>query len=111
MEQMESWYQLLIGLARGVSVGMALALPYSCKYNSLLSLFVCLLSPTLSPTLPSSLPSGWLSPEDDPLGYVGRIDQRIEDTTGLDMSTAEQLQVSEGRHRLLVSSIGQWSVG
>ena len=37
--------------------------------------------------------SGWLSPEDDPLGYVQRIDQRIEDITGLTMSTAEQLQV------------------
>ena len=37
--------------------------------------------------------SGWLSPDDDPLGYVQRIDQRIEDITGLTMSTAEQLQV------------------
>ena len=37
--------------------------------------------------------SGWLSPQDDPLGYVSRIDQRIGDVTGLDMSTAEQLQV------------------
>ena len=37
--------------------------------------------------------SGWLSPNDDPLGYVSRIDQRIEDITGLAMSTAEQLQV------------------
>jgi prolyl 4-hydroxylase len=27
------------------------------------------------------------------LGYVDRIDRRIEDVTGLDMSTAEQLQV------------------
>ena len=38
--------------------------------------------------------SGWLSSSDDPLGYVDRIDRRIEDLTGLDMSTAEQLQVS-----------------
>ncbi len=37
--------------------------------------------------------SGWLGPEDDPLGYVTRIDQRIEDITGLTMSTAEMLQV------------------
>ena len=37
--------------------------------------------------------SGWLSSHDDPLGYVDKIDRRIEDTTGLDMSTAEQLQV------------------
>ncbi|XP_019849479.1 PREDICTED: prolyl 4-hydroxylase subunit alpha-2-like isoform X2 [Amphimedon queenslandica] len=37
--------------------------------------------------------SGWLSGSDDPLGYVDRIDQRIEDVTGLTMSTAEQLQV------------------
>lgn len=37
--------------------------------------------------------SGWLQSSDDPLGYVDRIDQRIEDLTGLDMSTAEQLQV------------------
>ena len=41
--------------------------------------------------------SGWLSPENDPLGYVTRIDQRIEDATGLTMSTAEQLQVNNGR--------------
>ena len=38
--------------------------------------------------------SGWLSPDDDELGYIGRIDQRIEAVTGLTMSTAEQLQVS-----------------
>ena len=37
--------------------------------------------------------SGWLSPADDPQGYVQRIDRRIEDITGLTMSTAEQLQV------------------
>ncbi len=37
--------------------------------------------------------SGWLSPEDDSLGYVTRIDQRVEDVTGLTMETAEQLQV------------------
>ena len=37
--------------------------------------------------------SGWLSQSDDPLGYVSRIDQRIEDVTGLTMATAEQLQV------------------
>ena len=37
--------------------------------------------------------SGWLGPEDDPLSYVSRIDQRINDVTGLDMSTAEELQV------------------
>ena len=37
--------------------------------------------------------SGWLGPEDDPLGYVSRIDQRIDDVTGLEMATAEQLQV------------------
>lgn len=37
--------------------------------------------------------SGWLSASDDPLGYVSHIDQRIEDVTGLSMSTAEQLQV------------------
>ncbi len=37
--------------------------------------------------------SGWLSSGDDPLGYVDRVDQRIEDLTGLAMSTAEQLQV------------------
>ena len=40
--------------------------------------------------------SGWLGPEDDPLGYVSRIDQRIEDATGLTMSTAEMLQVRSG---------------
>ena len=41
-----------------------------------------------------SLPcSGWLSSSDDPLGYVDRIDDRIEDFTGLTMETAEQLQV------------------
>ena len=37
--------------------------------------------------------SAWLGPSDDPLGYVKKIDQRIEDITNLDMSTAEQLQV------------------
>lgn len=37
--------------------------------------------------------SGWLSIEDDPQGIVARIDQRIEDMTGMTMSTAEQLQV------------------
>jgi prolyl 4-hydroxylase len=37
--------------------------------------------------------SGWLRADDDPQGYVTRIDQRIEDVTGLTMSTAEQLQV------------------
>lgn len=37
--------------------------------------------------------SGWLTVDDDPLGYVARIDQRIGDVTGLTMSTAEQLQV------------------
>ena len=37
--------------------------------------------------------SGWLSPSDDDQGYLGRIDQRIEDFTGLTMETAEQLQV------------------
>ena len=37
--------------------------------------------------------SGWLSSSDDPMGYVDRVDQRIEDLTGLTMSTAEQLQV------------------
>ena len=37
--------------------------------------------------------SAWLSSSDDPLGYVKRIDQRIEDITNLDMGTAEQLQV------------------
>ena len=31
--------------------------------------------------------------EDDPLGYVERVDRRIEDVTGLTMETAEQLQV------------------
>ena len=39
------------------------------------------------------LSSGWLGPVDDPLGYVTRIDQRIEDVTGLTMTTAEMLQV------------------
>ena len=38
--------------------------------------------------------SAWLAASDDPLGYVKRIDQRIEDITSLDMSTAEQLQVT-----------------
>lgn len=37
--------------------------------------------------------SGWLSTEDDPQGIVAHIDQRIEDVTGLTMTTAEQLQV------------------
>ena len=37
--------------------------------------------------------SGWLGASDDPLGYVSRIDQRIEDVTGLSMETAEMLQV------------------
>ncbi|XP_065912697.1 prolyl 4-hydroxylase subunit alpha-1-like isoform X1 [Dysidea avara] len=37
--------------------------------------------------------SAWLGASDDPLGYVKKIDQRIEDITSLDMSTAEQLQV------------------
>lgn len=37
--------------------------------------------------------SGWLSSEDDPMGYVDRIDKRIEYFTGLTMKTAEQLQV------------------
>lgn len=40
-----------------------------------------------------SCSSGWLGPSDDPLGYVTRIDQHIEDVTGLEMDTAEQLQV------------------
>ena len=44
--------------------------------------------------------SGWLSPLDDDQGYVTRIDQRIEDTTGLTMSTAEQLQVMAARRQL-----------
>ena len=34
-----------------------------------------------------------MSPSDDPLGYVTRVDQRVEDVTGLTVSTAEQLQV------------------
>lgn len=38
--------------------------------------------------------SGWLSASDDDQGYVARIDQRIEDITGLTVSTAEQLQVT-----------------
>eukprot|EP00731_Ephydatia_muelleri_P003865 Em0002g41a len=37
--------------------------------------------------------SGWLGPSDDPLGYITHIDQHIEDVTGLEMDTAEQLQV------------------
>ncbi|XP_064393719.1 prolyl 4-hydroxylase subunit alpha-1-like isoform X2 [Halichondria panicea] len=37
--------------------------------------------------------SGWLSPADDDQGYLVKIDQRIEDFTGLTMETAEQLQV------------------
>ena len=37
--------------------------------------------------------SGWLDSDDDPLGTVSSIDQRIEDMTGLTTSTAEQLQV------------------
>ena len=40
------------------------------------------------------LSSGWLSSQHDPLGYVDRIDRRIEGFTGLTMETAEQLQVS-----------------
>ena len=44
--------------------------------------------------------SAWLSPSDDPLGYVQRIDQRIEDITNLDMSTAEQLQVTCNIHNV-----------
>ena len=39
------------------------------------------------------VPSGWLSPSDDEQGYIRRVDQRIEDFTGLTMTTAEQLQV------------------
>ena len=38
--------------------------------------------------------SGWLASDDDELGYLAKIDQRIEDITGLSMETAEQLQVS-----------------
>ena len=38
--------------------------------------------------------SGWLSDEIDPLGYVQRINNRLEDATGLTMTTAEDLQVS-----------------
>ena len=37
--------------------------------------------------------SAWLGPEHDDSGIVQRIDKRIEAVTGLDMSTAEQLQV------------------
>lgn len=37
--------------------------------------------------------SGWLYPQDDALGYVARIDQRLEDVTGLTVTTAEPLQV------------------
>ena len=37
--------------------------------------------------------SGWLGAEDDDSGVVQRIDNRIEDATGLTMTTAEQLQV------------------
>ena len=61
----------------------------SCPFYCVL--FVCYL---LFPLLPLPWCSGWLSPEDDPLGYVDRIDRRIEAITGLAMSTAEQLQAS-----------------
>lgn len=37
--------------------------------------------------------SGWLSEDKDPLGHVTRINNRLEDITGLTMSTAEELQV------------------
>ena len=37
--------------------------------------------------------SAFLGAGDDPLGYISRIDQRIEDMTGLTMDTAEMLQV------------------
>ena len=61
-------------------------------------MYACILCFSLSPHPSSSLPSllsGWLGSSDDPLGYVDRIDRRIEDFTGLTMETAEQLQVSE----------------
>ncbi len=48
------------------------------------------------PLPPPTLPSGWLSSEDDPMGIVTRVDQRIGDVTGLTMETAEQLQVWAG---------------
>ena len=38
--------------------------------------------------------SGWLDEEKDPLGYIAHINHRLEDATGLTMSTAEDLQVS-----------------
>ena len=34
-----------------------------------------------------------MNTEDDPEGIVARVDQRIEDVTGLTLSTAEPLQV------------------
>jgi prolyl 4-hydroxylase len=37
--------------------------------------------------------SGWLSVDDDDTGVVHRINRRIEDATGLTMTTAEDLQV------------------
>ena len=48
--------------------------------------------------------SAWLSANDDPLGYVKKIDQRIEDITNLDMSTAEQLQVISNIHNEFVAA-------
>lgn len=39
-----------------------------------------------------SCPSAWLAGYEDPV--VSRINMRIQDLTGLDVSTAEELQVS-----------------
>lgn len=40
---------------------------------------------------PLLFPSAWLTEYDDPM--IEKINQRIEDLTGLEMDTAEELQV------------------
>lgn len=50
----------------------------------------------LKPTF--SCPSAWLSGYEDPV--VSRINMRIQDLTGLDVSTAEELQVSSQHLKL-----------
>lgn len=56
-----------------------------------------LFNETVAIKLLFSYPSAWLSGYEDPV--VSRINMRIQDLTGLDVSTAEELQVSY--HRFL----------
>lgn len=53
---------------------------------------VLLFNETVAIKLLFSCPSAWLSGYEDPV--VSRINMRIQDLTGLDVSTAEELQVS-----------------